>query len=146
VNRGAPVIAAILLAATLVACGSSSQKQTTVQTVSYTVRGQVLNLPATDSPAPEIIVRHEPIPSFKNAQGVVGMESMAMPFPLAKGLSLEGIDAGDPVELTFEVDHDPKTQQIIGLRAVKVVELPSETELHFGDESQPEPPTRRSRP
>lgn len=132
-RRGVLLIAATLSAVALGACGSSSEKQPAAETVSYTVRGRVLNLPAEESPAPEIIVRHEPIPSFKNAQGVVGMESMAMPFPLGEDLSLEGIEPGDPVELTFEVDHDPETQQIMSLRAVEITKLPAETTLRFDE-------------
>jgi Cu/Ag efflux protein CusF len=74
-------------------------------------------------------VYHEPIDNFVGADGkVVGMGTMTMPFPLAKGVSLEGLSVGDIVEVTFEVrwKSHPRTQ------TTKVVKLPAGTELHFG--------------
>jgi len=76
----------------------------------YTVRGRVESLPGT-RPGSQLRVHHEHIPDFRgrdgqvhrNRDGTAGMLEMSMEFPLAPGVSLEGIAVGDAVELTFEV-------------------------------------------
>lgn len=81
----------------LLGCGA---EPTAVDT--YTVRGVVRQLPS--GPQGEILIRHEALPAFKNAEGeVVGMEAMAMPFPLAKPELAADLAVGDEVEMTFEV-------------------------------------------
>ncbi len=71
---------------------------------SYRVRAQVRQLPDPDSARGEILVRHEAIPGFKNADGeIVGMDSMSMPFPLADVGLVAGVEVGDRIEMEFEV-------------------------------------------
>lgn len=73
----------------------------------YTVRAVVEQLPAADAIEPQILVRHEAIPDFVNAQGEeTGMAAMTMPFPVARDLPLAEIAPGDAVELTFRVDWE----------------------------------------
>ena len=95
----------------------------------YTVRGQITQLPDPERPGSQLMVHHEMIPDFENAEGeVVGMNAMIMPFPLAEGLSLEGFEPGDKVEMTFEMRFKPKTfYEVTELSA-----LPAETELDLG--------------
>lgn len=94
----------------------------------YTVRGQVTQLPVEGNPANGFQVYHEAIDRFRGRDGeVTGMDPMAMPFPLAKGVSLEGVQVGDPVELTLTVDWKAEPPvQITNLR-----ELPAGTKLVF---------------
>jgi Cu/Ag efflux protein CusF len=54
--------------------------------------------------------------------------SMTMPFPVAEGVSLEGIAPGDAVEFTFEVTWQPRA----GYRVTEIHELPAGTEIDFG--------------
>jgi Cu/Ag efflux protein CusF len=94
----------------------------------YTVRGEITQLPAPDREGSELMVRHEPMPEFKNAKGeVVGMGAMTMPFPLAEGVSLEGLSVGDEVSLTFEVQFEPSTS----FQTTQITKLPADTELDF---------------
>ena len=66
----------------------------------YTVRGVVKKLPKDSSN--EVIISHEPIPDYMDMDGnKVGMKGMTMPFYLADGVSLDGIQAGDRVEFTY---------------------------------------------
>lgn len=93
----------------------------------YTVRGIVEALPNPEKRTP-LEVRHEAIDNFVDSTGaVVGMHAMVMPFPLAEGVSLEGIEPGDKVELTFAVWWEPKGHW----EATKIVELPPDTPLTF---------------
>ena len=101
----------------------------------YTVRGKVVELPAEGDARGSFRVHHEAIDDFRNPQGeVVGMSSMAMPFPPAEGLDLGGLKVGDKVELDFTVDWSPARR---GWFATAVRVLPSETELEFEAASAP---------
>jgi len=96
----------------------------------YTVRGRVVTLPDPANPLSEFRVKHEAIDDFVDASGeVVGMSVMEMPFPLAKGVSLEGVEPGDVVEVTFAVWWQPRRHY----EATRVVELPRDTVLDFGE-------------
>jgi hypothetical protein len=126
------IAAGVCLAAGAIAlpgCPREGSKTPTPPEAVYTVRGKIEALPEAAKPASEFRVYHEPIDNFVGADGkVVGMGTMTMPFPLAKGVSLEGLSVGDIVEVTFEVrwKSHPRTQ------TTKVVKLPAGTELHFG--------------
>lgn len=96
------------------------------ETVEYTVRGQVASLPAGDDP---LQVRHEAIPEFRNGEKM-GMNVMTMPFPLGEGVSLEGVQPGDKLSITFSVDYQEGWSPI-NYRVVSYEKLPAETELDF---------------
>jgi hypothetical protein len=94
----------------------------------YTVLGTISKLPDADGPDKSLYVRHAPIPDYKNADGeVVGMAAMTMPFPVAEGVSLEGVEVGDPVEFTFTMRWKPTGKYEI----VELTELPAGTEINF---------------
>ena len=104
---------------------------------SYTVRGQVVMVPSADRPFDDLQIRHEAIPDYKkrdgevyvNSKGVRGMVTMTMPFPVAEGVSLEGIEPGDKVEFVFVTtwgDEYPEYE------ITEILELPADTELNFG--------------
>ena len=57
----------------------------------YTVRGRIESLPDPSKPASDFRVHHEAIDNFVGLSGKLGMDSMPMSFPLAKGVSLEEI-------------------------------------------------------
>ena len=98
----------------------------------YTVRGGSTQLPAPDREGSELMVRHEPMPEFKNAKGeVVGMGAMTMPFPIAEGVSLDGLSVGDKVSLTFEVQFEPSTS----FQTTQITKLPEGTELDFAGDA-----------
>ncbi len=94
----------------------------------YTVRGRIAGLPAADKPGSGLQIEHEPIDNFVGMDGSQGMDSMTMPFPLAKGVSLEGLSIDDKVEFTFEVRWKSQPR----MQLTKIVKLPVGTELHFG--------------
>jgi hypothetical protein len=92
----------------------------------YTTRGRVEVLPSPSDSS--IRIMHERIPDFVSSQGqVVGMNAMQMPFEPAKGLSLEGIEVGDPVEFTFEVRWKTRPHSLL----VAIEKLSPETRLDF---------------
>ena len=94
----------------------------------YTVRAQVLQLPDPANPGTGITLNHEAIDDFVDRSGeVVGMDPMSMPFPVADGVSLDGIQAGDVVEIELRVDWD--AEPAVAVAAVR--ELPPGTKLDF---------------
>jgi Cu/Ag efflux protein CusF len=93
----------------------------------YSVRGQVVELPA--SARGELTVHHEDVPDFRDRDGKPShMDSMAMPFALAPGLPMSGIEPGDKVAMTFEVRWTAQP----ALRITKLEELPADTALDLG--------------
>jgi Cu/Ag efflux protein CusF len=91
----------------------------------YTVRGEVVSV------GPEgrrqLSLRHEAIDAFVNAEGVaVGMDAMVMPFDVAPAASLEGVRAGDKVEVVLAVDWTKPS-----LRIERLQKLPPGTVLRF---------------
>lgn len=123
------------LAVCVVLFGGCREKKAEKPTVvhSYTVRGQVVTVPVAGDPRTEFSARHEAIPEFKGPGGELGMNTMVMPFPLKDGVSLDGIEVGDKVEITFEVIYDTAKQTPVDWDAVGVKELPAETELNFSE-------------
>jgi len=94
---------------------------------SYTVRGEIVRLPP--APGGDLLIRHEAIPDFRGMDGkVVGMDAMTMPFPLAPGVKLEGIAAGDRVEFVLELRWQDATGPVMVSRLNK---LPAGTRLSF---------------
>jgi Cu/Ag efflux protein CusF len=95
----------------------------------YTVRGEVVELPQADNPMTGFRVKHEPIREYKDREGkVVGMGTMTMSFTPGPGVSLEGIEKGDKVELVWEMWYRPRMRE----RVVSVKELPAETVMEYG--------------
>lgn len=99
------VRSAVVLVAICVqyACNRQPEsKAVAVQT--YTVRGEIIQLPDPSRPATELQIRHEAIPTFVDQSGAAtGMRQMIMPFPTGPGVSLAGLSPGDKVEFVFEV-------------------------------------------
>jgi hypothetical protein len=76
-------------------------------TRTYDVRGYVYLLPDPSRPSSEFRIDHEAIPDFVNIDGeVTGMKAMDMPFPRAPGVSIDGLEVGDPVAFTFAVNWE----------------------------------------
>lgn len=104
---------------------------------SYTVRGQIVSLPSADRPFEDLQIHHEAVPDFKDrdgnvtvsASGTRGMKAMTMPFPVAEGVSLDGIAVGDKVEFTFVYTWGGESS---GYEITEIKKLPADTELNFG--------------
>lgn len=95
----------LAIALVLLTAAAACERQPAAAPDTYRVRAQVRQVPAPDAAQGEILVRHEAIPSFKNADGeVVGMETMSMSFPLADVALVAGLAVGDRVEMEFDVD------------------------------------------
>lgn len=130
---GTPVALFTLLTAFLLfsaSCGGAKPEHPKPNVTEYTVRGRIIQLPQPDRPASELVIHHEPVPSFMSGGEVVGMDSMQMPFPVAKGLSLAGLTVGQPIEFTFEIERD-QTGSPINVRVTRVSPLPENTMLNF---------------
>lgn len=143
VPRGITATGAILTAIAVVLVGplAGCSKNNNAPTARYTVRGEIAALPVANDPTSDFRVHHEAIPSFRASwpDGPLGMKSMTMPFPVAEGLSLDGLKVGEAIELTFAVDYDPKTGKVSSFRATAVKPLPAGTMLDFGGKPAPAP-------
>lgn len=104
---------------------------TTVVVHTYTVRAQVEQLPDPNDIRKEFMARHEKIPEFKGPGGEIGMNAMVMPFPIAEGVSLEGLKVGDKLEVTFAVDFDTVLNRPRKYAITSWKPLPAETALDF---------------
>ena len=87
----------------------------------YHVKGIVKVLPGAGRASNEILVKHEPIPEYRDQAGnIVGMSAMTMPFYIAKGVSLESISVGDEVEMVVEQRLKPRfTEEVVSLKKSK---------------------------
>jgi hypothetical protein len=94
----------------------------------YTVRGQVTQLPDPSNPGTGLYLNHEAIDDFVSRDGeAVGMNPMAMPFQVDEKVPLEGIGVGDVVEFKLHVDWGAQPEvEIVGIR-----ELPAGTKLVY---------------
>ncbi len=115
----------------LLAVAAACERQPAAPAESYRVRALVRNLPAPDDARGEVYVRHEAIPSFKNAEGeVVGMDSMSMSFPLAAAGLVAGVEVGDRIEMAFDVSWHSGNP----LKITAIEKLPEDTRLAFETE------------
>jgi hypothetical protein len=94
----------------------------------YTTRGQVIQLPDPANPATGLTLNHEAVDQFMDRQGeIVGMDPMSMPFPVAKDVSLEGLQVSDVVEFDLHVDWSQEPAAEI----TRIRKLPAGTKLDF---------------
>jgi hypothetical protein len=115
----------LFLLAVLSLAGCSGEKESGR---TYTVRGQVTQLPDPNNPGTGLFLNHEAIDDFVSRDGeVVGMDPMTMSFLVDKGASLEGIGVGDVVEVRLHVDWGAETEAEI----VEIRELPPGTKLVY---------------
>ena len=74
--------------------------------------GEIVQLPVEGDASTALKIHHVQIPDFKtkdgeiniNSKGIAGMMSMTMPFPLADGVSIEGMQVGDKIKFDFQVN------------------------------------------
>ena len=94
----------------------------------YTVRGQVTQLPDPANPGTGLYLNHEAIDQFMGRDGeVVGMDPMTMSFQVDEKVPLQDIQVGDVIEFDLHVDWGAETEAEI----VRIRELPPGTKLQF---------------
>jgi len=94
----------------------------------YTVRGQVTQLPDPSNPGTGLYLNHEAVDDFVSRDGeMVGMDPMTMSFPVDDKVPLEGIGVGDVVEFKLHVDWGAETE----VEIVEIRELPPGTKLVY---------------
>lgn len=119
---------------------SSATESAVVRDDAYTgILGVVTSLPSPGSDRAELRIHHEHIPTFRTkegeinvtADGVPGMKSMVMPFPVAEGLDVSSLQVGDKVRFDFTVQWGgtPPWQ----ITAFEV--LDPETEIDFSNKT-----------
>jgi Cu/Ag efflux protein CusF len=115
--------------ALLAACGKDgTTKQTAPAPDVYRTRGIVERLPQGDGPDKAIYIHHAAIAEYRDDTGtVVGMGTMTMPFPLARGVSIADLAPGDPVAFTFVVTWKPRS----GYEITEIRKLPAGTVIDF---------------
>ena len=128
-RRGRFVFAlAALLTALPAACDHGSA--TTVTTgPTHTVRAKVIALPKAGDPSSSFTLAHEEIPTWARPDGGKGMHAMEMPFPLAAGVSLDGIAPGDKVEVSVR----QYTGGSIPYEITALKKLPADTALKLAE-------------
>ena len=87
----------------------------------FTVKGIIKGMPGDGLAKNEVLVKHGPIPDYRDESGTItGMMGMTMPFYLAEGVSLNGIKAGDSVEMKIEQHLHPKfTEEVTSIKKVE---------------------------
>ena len=121
-----PACAVLLLAA---GCGARGRD--------YVVRALVVQAPDPANPAGGLYLYHEAIDGWTGRDGKRdGMDPMAMPFPVAKGIPLTGIAANDKVEVTLHVDW----QADRAIEITRLRKLPRDTRLVFRAAQPPPKP------
>lgn len=117
--------------------GESGTSAEETHTDVYTdILGEIVALP--EGPRVHPMIHHVHIPDFKRKDGTVnmtpdgisGMRSMEMEFPLADGLSLEGYEAGDKIRFTFEVNWGNMSRP---WEMTKIEKLDPSTEIDFSN-------------
>jgi hypothetical protein len=95
----------------------------------YTVRALVVQAPgATNTAGTSLYLYHEPIDDWVGRDGKRdGMDTMAMPFPVAGGVPLAGVAANDKVEVTLHVDWTADR----AIEITRLRKLPADTRLVF---------------
>ncbi|HEX4960968.1 MAG TPA: copper-binding protein [Thermoanaerobaculia bacterium] len=102
----------------------------------FTMRALVVQAPDPANPAAGLYLYHEAIDDWVGRDGKRdGMDPMAMPFPVARGVSLAGIAANDKVEVTLHVDW----QADRAIEITKLRKLPADTKLVFRAAKPPKP-------
>ena len=127
-----PILLSALLPLLAAGCGGRGEEKAGGNT--YTVRGRVVQLPSQGS---GLYLEHEAIDNYVARSGKVeGMDSMTMPFPVAKDVPLEGIQPDDIVEVQLHIDWaaEERPVEITGIR-----ELPRDTRLDFRLAQPPKP-------
>ena len=109
------------------ACAPSGEEAT--EAISrYDVRGRIAQAIDRTTSKPSIWLEHEAIPDFVGITGEVeGMDSMVMPFAVADGLDLSGLEVGSKVRFELTVDWSAKVPG----RITRIETLPAETALSF---------------
>ncbi|HEX5714921.1 MAG TPA: copper-binding protein [Thermoanaerobaculia bacterium] len=118
----------LFLLAVLSLAGCSEEKDSGR---TYTVRGQVTQLPDPDNPGTGLFLNHEAVDDFVSRDGeVVGMDPMTMSFLVDEEVPLEGIGVGDVVEVKLHVDWGGETTPGVA-EIVEIRELPPGTKLVY---------------
>jgi hypothetical protein len=83
----------------------------------YVVRAQVIEMPGGAN-GQTFVLHHEPIDDFVTREGKAeGMDSMTMPFLVARTVPLSAIHPGDKIEVILHVDwKSDRAVEITGLR------------------------------
>lgn len=101
------------------------------------IRGEITSLPDPNVPNSELKIRHEQIRDFKTKdgtisvtpEGIAGMRSMTMPFPLGEDVSLDGYSVGDKVEFDFTVNWGGGSAPAWFI--TRIEKLPADTEIDY---------------
>jgi Cu/Ag efflux protein CusF len=86
--------------------------------VTYEMIGIVKALPGKGRSQNEVLIKHEPVPDYRDSSGkVVGMSAMTMPFYLKEGVSLDGIQVGDRVAFRMTAVWEPRfIEEVVEIR------------------------------
>jgi hypothetical protein len=111
----------------------------------YVVRARIERLPEPGRPGGVMVAYHEPIDEFADVDGrVVGMNSMAMDFPLAPGVGAERLRVGDVVELRFRTWPERiGSTRVLSWDVLEIRPLPAGTTVRSGRASPPAAPSPR---
>jgi Cu/Ag efflux protein CusF len=101
------------------------------------IMGEIAFIPEADDTKRHPKIHHVHIPTFKKDDGTIamtpdgipGMRSMTMEFPLAEGVSLEGFEVGDKVMFDFVVNWGGR----VAWEVTNIEKLDASTEIDFSN-------------
>ncbi len=117
----------IMLALAPLAIVSCDRPSAAAATSTYTVRARVVSLPGASARNKMMTAHHEEISAWDRGDGTKGMNAMVMPFPLGKGVTLDGIAVGDVIEIVV-VQY---AAGAVPYEATSIRKLPRDTKLSF---------------
>ncbi len=124
------ILIALITVITALGCGPKTETGAR----DYTVRAQVVQPPDA---ATGLYIYHEAIDDWVGRSGKVeGMDTMAMPFPVAQGVPLQGIQANDKIEVKLHVSWEADRP----VEITEVRKLPPDTKLEFRAARPPKNP------
>ncbi len=98
----------------------------------YAARGAIRMMASPGKPTSQLVIEHEPVNDFENADGTRGMASMSMPFMTGAAVSLAGLAVGDAVGFDLAVWYGRDGKTVDSYAITRIEKLPKGTELHFG--------------
>jgi hypothetical protein len=124
------ILIALIAAIAVLGCGPKAETAAR----DYTIRAQVVQPPNATT---GLYLYHEAIDDWVSRDGKVeGMDTMAMPFPVAQSVPLEDIQANDKVEVKLHVDWESDKP----IEITEVRKLPPDTKLEFRAAKPPKKP------
>lgn len=124
----AAIITAAALALAAAACSKQPEPSSTQKGITHVYHMRGIITAIGGSPDGQITIHHEAVNDFRNTlDQPEPMNSMTMPFEVAKDVPLGDLKVGDKIAFDWEVNWDAQIHEITAIH-----KLPADTPLSFG--------------